>query len=52
LLGDEDPVLGVREAERWSEHTSGAFSVKVFPGGHFYFTDQPEAVAAFISNSL
>ena len=36
LVGDSDPKVTVDEAKRWTEHTTGAFTIEVFPGGHFY----------------
>ncbi|HEX6339787.1 thioesterase II family protein [Umezawaea sp.] len=36
LVGDEDPLTGMDEAVMWSRHTTGAFDVLAFQGGHFY----------------
>ncbi|MFJ5772724.1 thioesterase II family protein [Streptomyces sp. NPDC093094] len=45
LIGDADPQVPVEDARAWREHTdSEDFELRVFPGGHFYLNDQPEAV--------
>ncbi|MDO0939357.1 alpha/beta fold hydrolase [Streptomyces sp. DG2A-72] len=52
LIGNSDPVVTVQEAVEWREHTRGAFSLEVFPGGHFYLDDQLTGVATAITNGL
>lgn len=52
LIGDHDPMVTVQEARTWGECTSGDFALKVFPGGHFYLTDQIGEVAATVSEGL
>jgi pyochelin biosynthetic protein PchC len=42
LIGSADPQATVEEAKVWREHTTGAFDLRVFPGGHFYL-DQARA---------
>jgi surfactin synthase thioesterase subunit len=44
LTGDNDPKTTVAEAKAWIRHTSGAFDLQVFPGGHFFLTDQADQV--------
>jgi surfactin synthase thioesterase subunit len=44
LIGDNDPKTTAEEARAWAEHTTGAFDVRVFPGGHFYLTSQADEV--------
>jgi surfactin synthase thioesterase subunit len=44
LTGDSDPKTTVEEADAWAGHTSGAFDLQVFPGGHFFLTDQADQV--------
>jgi surfactin synthase thioesterase subunit len=46
LTGDDDPQVTPAEARAWGEHTSGAFEMKVFPGGHFYLNSQAAQVMA------
>jgi surfactin synthase thioesterase subunit len=52
LIGDSDPTTTVEEAQAWREHTSGAFALHVFSGGHFYLDSHPDEVTALISRSL
>lgn len=40
LVGDNDPMASVEEARWWRNHTSAAFELRVFPGGHFYLDHQ------------
>lgn len=44
LTGADDPKTTVDEANAWIRHTSGAFDLKVFPGGHFFLTDEADQV--------
>jgi surfactin synthase thioesterase subunit len=34
---------------RWENHTSGAFTLTEFDGGHFYLNDQLDTIADVIS---
>jgi surfactin synthase thioesterase subunit len=52
LTGDEDPKTTMDEAKAWARHTSGAFDLRVFPGGHFYLTDQADSVIKLLSQHL
>jgi surfactin synthase thioesterase subunit len=52
LTGDSDPKTSLDEAEDWSRHTTGAFDLKVFPGGHFYLSEQAPAVIALLRKHL
>ncbi len=52
LVGDADPKATVDEVRRWAEHTTGAFELTVFPGGHFYLDKQVPAVLGMISRTL
>ncbi|WP_395576301.1 thioesterase II family protein [Streptomyces sp. BK79] len=38
FVGDTDEQVTLEEADAWRGHTSGAFAVHVFQGGHFYLT--------------
>ncbi|MFI5618582.1 thioesterase II family protein [Streptomyces sp. NPDC051567] len=38
LTGDRDPRVDVDQVKAWESVTTGAFSVRVFPGDHFYLT--------------
>lgn len=52
LVGDDDPTTTVPEAERWREHTTGAFRLRLFPGGHFYLTDHQADVDQELAEAL
>lgn len=52
LTGDTDPLVDLAEVHRWREHTTGAFELRVLPGGHFYLTDQQQAVLSAIRDRL
>lgn len=39
LTGDRDPKTTVDEARAWEQHTTGAFELEVYPGGHFFLTE-------------
>jgi surfactin synthase thioesterase subunit len=44
LTGDVDPKTTLDEANAWAEHTTGAFDVQVFAGGHFFLTEHTDAI--------
>lgn len=52
LVGDNDPMATVEDAWWWREHTSGAFELRVLPGGHFYLDDQWPAVLDVLTKHL
>lgn len=52
LTGDADPRTTLAEAQAWQRHTTGAFRLKVFPGGHFFLTGQQAAVNDEIAREL
>ena len=52
LTGESDPRVTIDEAQDWELHTSGAFELRVFPGGHFYLGDDWTVVARAISESI
>ncbi|MFD9905006.1 thioesterase II family protein [Streptomyces sp. NPDC059063] len=49
FTGDADPLTTVEEADAWRDHTSGAFSLRVFEGNHFYLTPRAGEVISEIS---
>jgi surfactin synthase thioesterase subunit len=50
LTGDADPQVTPAEAEAWREHTTGAFDVRVFPGGHFFLGSAQDRVLETITS--
>ncbi|MDT7802389.1 MAG: hypothetical protein QOI78_5822 [Actinomycetota bacterium] len=52
LTGDSDPKTTLAEAEAWREHTEGAFTIRVFAGGHFFLADHQADVTAEIAGHL
>ena len=52
LTGDSDPRVSVDEARAWSAHTTGAFDLAVFPGGHFFLADHQRDVLALIARGI
>ncbi|MCP2166462.1 thioesterase II family protein [Goodfellowiella coeruleoviolacea] len=52
LVGDADPKVTLDEARKWQEHTTGAFDMKVFAGGHFYLTPHAAEVIRLIADRL
>ncbi|MGA5082649.1 thioesterase II family protein [Streptomyces griseoincarnatus] len=52
LVGDSDPMVTVRDARTWREHTRGDFALKVFSGGHFYLADHLHRIAAVVTEGL
>lgn len=52
LTGDADPKAPLDSVKAWAEHTSGAFRMEVFPGGHFYLVGQAPQVIDEIRTTL
>ncbi|KIZ15990.1 thioesterase II family protein [Streptomyces natalensis] len=52
LTGDDDPKTTLEEAEGWRAHTTGAFDLRVYPGGHFFLSSQAQAVLALLREHL
>jgi surfactin synthase thioesterase subunit len=51
LIGDADPEVTIPEAEAWSKHTTGPFTLQVFPGDHFYLDKHiPDVVTAITTH--
>lgn len=44
LTGDSDPKTTLDEAKAWGGHTTGALDLRVFPGGHFFISEQAKQV--------
>ncbi|GGL01119.1 thioesterase II family protein [Mangrovihabitans endophyticus] len=52
LTGHADPLTSAEEAAAWERHTSGAFRLVGFPGGHFFIAEQQPAVNDEIAREL
>lgn len=52
LTGDADPHVTMAEAEAWGEHTDAGFTLRVFPGGHFYLSSHAAAVMREITDHI
>ncbi len=52
LTGDRDPMMKPEDAGTWRAHTTGDFTVKVFPGGHFYLYDQTDRIASAVTEGM
>ncbi|MER5539494.1 thioesterase II family protein [Streptomyces mirabilis] len=52
LVGDNDPKAELDDVRAWQEHTSGGFTMEVFPGGHFYLTEQASRLILRIRDVL
>jgi surfactin synthase thioesterase subunit len=48
LTGDADPKTTVAEADAWRRHTTGAFDLQVYAGGHFFLADNVSEVNAML----
>ncbi|GAA1408645.1 alpha/beta fold hydrolase [Kitasatospora putterlickiae] len=52
LTGDADPRVTVEQARDWALHTTAAFDLHVFPGGHFYLAHERDAVLEVVTSHL
>jgi len=52
LTGDSDPRTSRDEAEAWRSHTTGAFDIRVFPGGHFFLANHQAEITNLVSEAL
>jgi surfactin synthase thioesterase subunit len=50
--GAQDPRAARRDLEPWAEETTGATTVEVFPGGHFYLQAGRRALVEAIASTL
>ncbi|MCG5432538.1 alpha/beta fold hydrolase [Mycobacterium sp. MYCO198283] len=48
LGGDDDHRVDEHMLRRWQPHTTGAFTVSTFPGGHFYVNDHLADIAELV----
>jgi surfactin synthase thioesterase subunit len=52
LVGDSDPKASHDEVDAWREHTTAAFELKTYSGGHFYLLDHVADVLRVIDERL
>lgn len=52
LAGVADLEVTRDELERWSVHTTGPTRCRRFPGGHFYFLDDPDGLLAALAEEI
>lgn len=52
LVGESDPKVTPAEARAWAGHTTGAFELCTYSGGHFYLAQHQRAVINVISDHL
>ncbi len=52
ITGDADPRTTIEEAQAWREHTTSAFDLRVFSGGHFFIAAQQAEIIKMISAKL
>ncbi|MFI6002704.1 thioesterase II family protein [Streptomyces sp. NPDC051366] len=52
LTGDNDPRVSIDEAASWEAHTTGPTELRVYPGGHFFLTDQSADVIELLTERL
>ncbi len=52
LGGRDDPEVLFADLAQWNLHTRSRFSLKTFPGGHFFLQSSPELFASELSAYL
>ncbi|MDI3389966.1 alpha/beta fold hydrolase [Streptomyces sp. B-S-A8] len=52
LIGDTDPTVTTEAVAAWRELATGAVSMRMFPGGHFYLDAFTEELAELVSDAL
>ena len=52
LAGDLDPDVSPTDVSAWREQTTGAFSLRMLPGGHFFLHQTPRAVVQILYRHL
>ena len=52
LVGDDDPKTTVPEADVWRAHTTAAFDIQTFKGGHFYLSPRAAEVISLTREAL
>ncbi|MEU6540188.1 thioesterase domain-containing protein [Streptomyces sp. NPDC047000] len=52
VVGDADPMLDAGQLAGWAEHTAGAFSLSVVPGGHLLATADRHAPVDLLTSII
>ena len=52
VFGGADDAIDRAALRAWSDFTTGAFRVRMFPGGHFYLAEADEALIGEIVEAL
>jgi pyochelin biosynthetic protein PchC len=52
LVGTTDPLVTEDEARAWRRHTTGRFSLRRFPGGHFYLSEQWNSIVSALAEEI
>lgn len=52
FAGESDPRTSAAEIAGWADMTTGDFTVRMFPGGHFYLSDHPGLVTEALRSHL
>jgi pyochelin biosynthesis protein PchC len=52
LTGEGDPLVTADEAQAWRRHTTGPFSLRRFPGGHFYLSEQWDGIVRALAEEI
>ena len=50
--GREDPEVSEQQLAAWARHTRGVFSLRMFPGGHFYLQHERDELLRLLSSDL
>jgi medium-chain acyl-[acyl-carrier-protein] hydrolase len=50
--GTSDPLVGHDDLHAWRDWTAGAFRLRLFPGGHFFFRDAEDDVMKALVEDL
>ncbi len=50
--GKDDTLISVAELKEWKQHSSGEFSLKIFPGGHFYLNHKTADFFSSLNSKL
>jgi len=52
MAGWEDPLATEREIVGWERETRAAFSIRRFPGGHFFFRDHERTIVEILHGAI